>query len=262
MINVPCPNRDENNDIETIINEKNAGLIKNSLLALIPRIRDRYLAYSQIELTNRITVSDFTAVEKGVLLKLYNSKTVTSRDIITSVSTIQLLIQTGCCLSCGIGDPDEIDHFLPKEHFPEFSILHKNLIPICGTCNQIKGENIPGNIKDYFHPMFDILPMEPFLSSDITYINNVPKACFSIVPLFNGTIIKAHFDNLNLSTRLEKKARQYFLQIKALKTEINSEYAYKEIERDKIKLGVLIGTHYWKYILCNKMLETNFVDQI
>lgn len=262
MINIPCPVRDENDDIDNIIDEKNIGAIKNALTALLPRIRNRYTLYSQIELNNRVSIDNFTQEEKDVLQKLYSSKTQTAKSIIESITTIQLLIQAGCCLSCGIGDPDEVDHFLPQEHFPEFSILHKNLVPICGTCNQIKGKNIPGENRDYFHPMFDNLPDEPFLDCTITYLNNIPKAHFSINPLFNGSVIQRHFENLNLSSRLEKKARQYFLQINAIKNETNNAYATQEIERDKIKLGVLIGTLYWKYILCDKMIETNYVDQI
>ena len=262
MINIPCPVRNESDDIENIINEKYAGVTKNALRTLLPRIKNRYTRYSQIELNNRITIDNFTHDEKEALQKLYSSKTLTAKNIVESITTTHLLVQAGCCMSCGIGDPDEIDHFLPKEHFPEFSILHKNLIPICGTCNQIKGENIPGEHKDYFHPMFDDLPNERFINCDITYLDNIPKAHFSINPLFNGSIIKKHFDNLNLAVRLEKKARQYFLQIKAIMAETNNAHAIQEIERDKIRLGILIGPLYWKYILCDKMIETNYVNHV
>lgn len=262
MINIPCPIRDENDDIDNIVDEKNAGAVRNTLTALLPRIRNRYAAYSQIELNNRIAADNFTQSEKEALQSLYSSKTQTAKSIIESITTIHLLIQAGCCLSCGIGEPDEVDHFLPQEHFPEFSIFHKNLVPICGTCNQIKGKNIPGGARDYFHPMFDNLPNEQFLNCTITYLNNIPKAHFSINPLFNGSVVKRHFDNLNLSERLEKKARQYFLQINAIKNETNNAYATQEIHRDKVKIGVLIGTLYWKYILCDTMLATNYVDQI
>jgi len=35
----------------------------------------------------------------------------------------------------GIGTPRNLDHFLPKTHFPQFAILPCNLVPACRDCN-------------------------------------------------------------------------------------------------------------------------------
>ncbi len=40
-----------------------------------------------------------------------------------------------CPFCGGIGRPRNLDHFLPKAHFPQFSILPLNLIPSCRDCN-------------------------------------------------------------------------------------------------------------------------------
>ncbi len=40
-----------------------------------------------------------------------------------------------CPFCGGIGRPRNLDHFLPKTHFPQFSILPLNLIPSCRDCN-------------------------------------------------------------------------------------------------------------------------------
>lgn len=41
------------------------------------------------------------------------------------------------CPYCGVlKDIEELDHFLPKSKYPQFSILTSNLIPSCKTCNQ------------------------------------------------------------------------------------------------------------------------------
>ena len=43
------------------------------------------------------------------------------------------------CPSCGDGgDPDTLDHYLPKDVFPELSILLMNLTPMCSKCQRIK----------------------------------------------------------------------------------------------------------------------------
>ena len=36
----------------------------------------------------------------------------------------------------------ELDHFYPKEKFPMFAVSFYNLIPVCGTCNGIKSNEI------------------------------------------------------------------------------------------------------------------------
>lgn len=42
----------------------------------------------------------------------------------------------GCPYCGGIGDVKELDHFLPKSKYPQFSLLTSNLVPSCKICNQ------------------------------------------------------------------------------------------------------------------------------
>lgn len=40
-----------------------------------------------------------------------------------------------CPFCGGIGRPRNLDHFLPKARFPQFSVFPKNLVPSCRDCN-------------------------------------------------------------------------------------------------------------------------------
>lgn len=40
-----------------------------------------------------------------------------------------------CPFCGGIGTPRNLDHFLPKAHFPQYSIFPQNLVPSCRDCN-------------------------------------------------------------------------------------------------------------------------------
>ncbi|MFP5042934.1 HNH endonuclease [Parasediminibacterium sp. JCM 36343] len=262
MLNINCPERDASADIDTIITEKYSGSVKTILQLLKAKIKTRYSDYAKIELNQRLIKTTFTDDEKKALKHLYGSQTTTAKKIIDIISKALLQTQAGCCVSCGIGDVDQIDHFLPQEHFPEYSILHKNLIPICGLCNEIKSDNIPGEEKNYFHPMFDKLPDEPFFRCQITYVNNIPTSKFSIIPKFHTTIVNNHFVDLKLKVRLEKKATIYFVQMKDFKTKFGDDFANEEIDRDLMKLGALYGSNYWKCILCLEMRNSNFVANI
>jgi hypothetical protein len=263
MINLNCISRIETDDIVDIINEKNTGINKSVLLKIQTNILERYAKFIDVEENKRLVTTLFTDEEINALHSLYDAKTNTAKTIVKEISDVLNPNHSDYCLYCGIGEIDQIDHFLPKEHFPEFSILHKNLIPICGKCNEIKGANIPGvNNRDYLHLIFDTLPIEHYQKCEIKYTNRIPKVTFSILTKFEFSTIGIHYSSLRLSKRIEKKSTQYFLQIKALKKEFGSEYADQEIVRDSLKSKVFFGEYYWKSVLLMEMLNSNFIGNI
>lgn len=263
MINLRSIYRTESDDIENIISEKYKGATKTILEGLKLKIVDRYANYIEIESNKRISPISFTMDEKNALSSLYESKTKTAKKIINEVLDILNPNHSDCCLYCGIGEIDQIDHYLPQEHFPEFSILHKNLIPICGRCNEIKGANIPGiSCKDYMHLVYDIIPIENFYKCEIFYQTKIPKITFTVVPKFAKSILGIHFEQLNLKPRIEKKAVQYCLQIKALKEQFGITYSMEELQRDLTKSTAFFGLFYWKTELINEMIKTDFANNV
>lgn len=67
-----------------------------------------------------------------------------------------------CGGSCGI---THLDHYLPKSSYPTLCVHPNNLIPICDSCNTIKGakENQP-ELGLPIHLYFDRLPQKAYLS--------------------------------------------------------------------------------------------------
>lgn len=60
--------------------------------------------------------------------KRFDSRVIYNRILASSVE--------GCPYCGGIGSVKELDHFLPKSKYPQFSLLTSNLIPSCKICNQ------------------------------------------------------------------------------------------------------------------------------
>ncbi|MCI5123163.1 MAG: HNH endonuclease [Candidatus Electrothrix sp. AR5] len=62
-----------------------------------------------------------------------------------------------CPFCGGIGTPRNLDHFLPKTHFPQFSVLPLNLVPSCRDCNMDgKGHSFATSAEDQIiHPYAD-----------------------------------------------------------------------------------------------------------
>ncbi|MBY3297647.1 HNH endonuclease [Rhizobium laguerreae] len=69
-----------------------------------------------------------------------------------------------CCPMCGSPMTGSLDHYLPKEDYPEFSIYSKNLVPACPACNSgTKGVTYCGKVPSerFLHPYFDKIASGP-----------------------------------------------------------------------------------------------------
>ncbi|WP_455291660.1 HNH endonuclease [Vibrio parahaemolyticus] len=82
-------------------------------------------------------------LKKSDLIKLYGSYVVGKKKPARAVYDALMLAADEKCPFCGgIGRPRNLDHYLPKAHFPQFSIVPVNLVPSCRDCNMDgKGED-------------------------------------------------------------------------------------------------------------------------
>ncbi|MGJ3495297.1 HNH endonuclease [Piscirickettsia salmonis] len=74
-------------------------------------------------------------LKKSDLIKLYKQYLVRKQPGRTIYDALLSAANEKCPFCGGIGRPMNLDHFLPKAHFPLFSVLPKNLIPSCRDCN-------------------------------------------------------------------------------------------------------------------------------
>lgn len=95
------------------------------------------------------------------------------------------------CPMCGNTGRDAIDHYLPKDFYPEFAFYSKNLVPTCTACNgkRNKHANAPGVELSLLHPYMDgaqlnqalvFVKINGILSEDGALSYAIPS--FSIVP--------------------------------------------------------------------------------
>ncbi len=75
-----------------------------------------------------------------------------------------LLVSSGeRCPFCGdIGQTKNLDHFLPKAHFPEFSVMPLNLVPSCRDCNM-------GEKGQSYATVADEQPIHPYVDKAVFY---------------------------------------------------------------------------------------------
>ena len=92
-------------------------------------------------------------------------KTSTGRPIYDRIMSLPVL---GRCPFCGIGTVNTLDHFLPKDRFPVFSVTPVNLVPACKWCQGEKGEYYPTSKgQQLIHPYFDNLEPTIWLSAEV-----------------------------------------------------------------------------------------------
>lgn len=210
MRNLPVPKISNKYKLTKIIDSKNEpykGRL-NSVRAAVKKRYDEYETHSdQLEKIDR---SQISGVNADALIKCYTSKTVeisTLRDELLHPN----IDDFDACPFCGIGEPTTLDHYLPKEEFPEFAVLAKNLIPICGVCNSnYKGTKwIKNNQRLFIHTYYDIFPDKYFFDVSVTVKN---KLTIEFKPIhvtgepYFSTLFNNHFQKLSLKKRYRIKA--------------------------------------------------------
>lgn len=186
------------------------------------RVLDRYKEYQDncYNLTNVSPVS-FSGLEKQCLINCYNSETKASNWLFAEITNVQDTFTKDKCPYCGINSPTTVDHYLPKEDFPEFSVMSHNLVPCCADCNSLKGRkwiNHETGMRLFVHFYFDEIPNEVFMKADISMMNNAPTVVFSMCPPNITTnpfydIISTHYEELNVFNRIEYKVTSYVAEI-------------------------------------------------
>lgn len=130
------------------------------------------------------------------------------------------------CPYCGHRvKPDTLDHFIPKNHWAEYSLLPQNLVPQCSTCASIKGSDYAvkdGVVCRYIHPYFFSYLSAVKFNVVINFVGRrVPDFSISfIVPkAFTQKIrnrIRTHLDELNVEKRMKLWCYDSFLSWRTL----------------------------------------------
>ncbi|WP_180132192.1 HNH endonuclease [Acinetobacter sp. YH12057] len=125
----------------------------NELITLKDSLAISYSGYESLILQYQIkpAVSQYSQ-HKDLLHSYYNSAPKElNKSLVNRRNNHGLLY----CPYCGDPKkPDTLDHFIPKDDWPEFSIFPNNLVPQCRECTPIKGTKYfcdISNISNFFN---------------------------------------------------------------------------------------------------------------
>lgn len=90
------------------------------------------------------------------LRTLYSAGLVGRKDGRIKYDELKARAPFGRCLLCGNSEIGSLDHHLPKDTLPLYTICPVNLVPACGKCNQMKGDRIGATAgQRTLHPYYD-----------------------------------------------------------------------------------------------------------
>ena len=160
---------------ETVIDLCHAGITGNAVLAReVGAAREQLVAMGEVyvascqngklyELVPAPVANGDPIVVSGLrksdLVKLYDQYLLGADKPARHIYEGLLVSARERCPFCGgIGRPRNIDHFLPKSKFPQYSIHPVNLVPSCRDCNMDgKADRIAVSAEDQIiHPYWDM----------------------------------------------------------------------------------------------------------
>jgi 5-methylcytosine-specific restriction endonuclease McrA len=208
------PDIDEVAYLDSVVDERQNG--QHS--AFFTGIRDEWKARASHYRQNfgnpeLITPWIEVAVRRGTFNNLYNAPADNSThgSVIATLRarTLQL------CPSCGEdGTPNTLDHYLPKERYPEFSILPQNLLPMCDTCQGSKGTKTvdAANRRLFIHVYFDAFVDKQIVFMAINEPFNAPASITSLTAT-EADLVRRHLAELNIINRYHRFFRPEYLHL-------------------------------------------------
>ena len=162
---------------------------------------------------------------KDVLKKFYERPPKKLGDLLTDRRHNHDLNE---CPFCGSPfSPDTLDHFMPKEDWPEFSIFPNNLVPQCKGCAPIKGRKY---FCETYQTAIFIHPIYSDLLSKVKFKISIEFDEEDKIPAFGLKIIIPK----GLSQEDKAKLSSHFMELKIKKRV--SGFCYREYNSWKTKL--------------------------
>lgn len=209
-------------------------------------------------------------LKKSDLLKLYGTYFVAQDKPGRSIYDELMAAANEKCPFCGgIGRPRNLDHYLPKAYYPQFSVLPVNLVPSCRDCNMDgKGEDFATTEEEQV--------IQPYLDND-RYFNEqwVFARYIAGIGVEPGVIeyfvqppehwedaqkrrVEKHFNDFDLKLRFSKEAGPrlviYLAQIQAMtQIPLELEVAKNTILQPAIDSAPFVN--HWERVMCLALMR-------
>lgn len=209
-------------------------------------------------------------LKKSDLIKLYDNYVVGKSKPARAVYDALMVAANDKCPFCGgIGRPRNLDHYLPKVHYPQFSIVPVNLVPSCRDCNMDgKGQAFASAAQDQV--------LQPYLDDDRFFNEQWLYARYhpgendepSVIEYFvsppeyweddQKKRVEKHFEDFDLALRFSKEAGPRLVSLMAQYNALLVAPVDKETSKNIIFQTVIDASpfiNHWERVMCLALLE-------
>ncbi|WP_444885823.1 hypothetical protein [Microbulbifer sp. PSTR4-B] len=190
-------------------------------------LTDKYNGYNEIidNCDTRPVDSEFL-IHKELLINYYEAPPAKLNQLLISRRAEHGLLE---CPFCGNPkEPDTLDHFIPKDDWPEFSINPNNLVPQCRGCAPIKSSKYycdEDKVSIYLHPMYTDLLSKFRFKIAVSFSEDTENVSFRLSLSKPQSIdspstdrVLRHFSQLGLQKRIQLYCYREFKKWKELLT--------------------------------------------
>ncbi len=264
MRHVPPPDVDDESVFDAIVTAKR-GANKTRLSAVRTRVLSAYADYlAAAPDVQALPGLVATSMQKAALRHAYEGETVPMKALRT---TLKARVSVVMCLFCGISEAGTLDHYLPKEDHPQFSVFSLNLVPACGGCNTLKRRLVVDEataVRLFFHPYYDPVPDETIMTLSITLRPDALALIYGVArpPGMNASTysrLRSHFRLLNLANRY---TRMSLFELRGYDTPLDRFHAAggtalvsRELARKAEREAERRGPNDWRVILFRALSE-------
>ena len=267
MVTLSMPDIDDHAVVLQVVQERQNGRNRVYFNSKQQYWIDRVAEYIEAEGNpETIDSSEIIDTDKVKFLTLYLSPKDASAQKLQVLNVIRAH-DLDFCPSCGEdGFPRTLDHYLPKEEYPEFSILSVNLAPMCDSCQGAKGTrtlNDHGE-KIYLHPYYNSIVGLQVLKARIEGQFGRGTTSTLLVnedlPADIKRICISHSDELKLKNRYSRYFRSQYIRLLRLVKELRTD---EELELPSIRSCIALfkrnarlkGLNSWDHVFYSSVLE-------
>ncbi|OGQ52176.1 MAG: hypothetical protein A3J24_11400 [Deltaproteobacteria bacterium RIFCSPLOWO2_02_FULL_53_8] len=204
--------------------------------------------------------------ERARFINLYEAKNGSQVPVIKALRKNNLM----CCPACGEeGNPETLDHYLPKSLFPEYSVHTKNLVPMCGLCQRIKDSSVcnEDGLRQYLHayydtilvPLYNVTIKPPYSAPSAFLVSVLPN-----VPEPLRALAFRHIKALEIDMRFQVFCEEKYLHILKLATlQRTSEGSLSGVLRNILPLEEMKAINSWVAVFYRSVLaDASLIDYL
>ena len=209
-------------------------------------------------------------LKKSDLVKLYDYYVVgKSKPARVVYDALMVAADDKCPFCGGIGRPRNLDHYLPKSYYPQFSIVPVNLVPSCRDCNMDgKGQAFASAAQDQV--------LQPYLDDDRFFNEQWLYARYhpgendepGVIEYFvsppeyweddQKKRVEKHFEDFDLALRFSKEAGPRLATLLSqyrglLDLQVDPESSKQVIFQRAIDESPFVN--HWERVMCLALME-------